>query len=105
MDEYEQICETTKQLTDLKEHEELIYANEKLKSLKQDVGFHSVLGTPMVILSLYSLIITIRNPEAINLMCTLCCLCPACYAASETYKARKKYIKLKKELKEFQNQR
>ena len=105
MDEYQKICEATKPLTDLKEHEELIYANEKLKSLKQDVGFYSAFGAPMTILSLVSSIITIRNPEAINLMCTLCCLCPACYVISETYKARKKYIKLKKELKDFQNQR
>lgn len=105
MDEYQKICETTKPLTDLKEHEELIYANEKLKSLKQDVGFNSAFGVPMTILSLVSSIITIRNPEAINLMCTLCCFGPACFVTSEAYKARKKYIQLKKVLKDFQNQR
>lgn len=98
MDEYEQICETTKQLTDLKEHEELIYANAKLKSLKQDITFAGILGTPMAILFLGSLVATIRNPAAINLICTLSCLSSAGLIASFGYRDAKKYIQLKKNL-------
>ena len=96
MNEYQKICEATKQLTDLKKHEDLIYTNEKLKSIKQDAILAGTSGGAMAVLSLVSFIITVRNPEAISLMCTLVCFIPTIYYANETRKEMKKYNQLKK---------
>jgi len=54
---------------------------------------------------LVSLIATVHNPESINVMCTAMCLAPNIYVISEARKETKKYIQLKREIQNLQNQR
>ena len=74
-----------------------IKKQNEIKILKQDTCVTGGIVAPMTILSLGSLIITVRNPEAINIMCTVACLLPTIHVANEFRKSAKKYVQLKRE--------
>ena len=69
----------------------------ELEDLKQDLCVAGGFAAPMTILSLGSLIITVRNPEAISIMCTIACLVPAIHTVNEFRKCAKKYAQIKRE--------
>jgi hypothetical protein len=75
---------------------------KELSAIKQDICVCGIFGSTMTVLSLLSLIATVRNPEAINIMCTAMCLAPNIYVANEARKETKKYIQLKREIKNLQ---
>ena len=89
----------------MKENQQICGKTKELNAIKQDIAFASVIGGKMTVLSLVSLIATVHNPESINVMCTAMCLAPNIYVISEARKETKKYIQLKREIQNLQNQR
>ena len=84
----------------MEENQQICGKTKELNAIKQDIAVASVIGGKMTVLSLVSLIITVRNPEAINIMYTLICFAPNIYVANEARKATKKYIQLKREIRQ-----
>jgi len=74
----------------------------ELKSLKQNICVTGVLGSGVIALSLFWLMITFRNPDDGTIMGPLACLLPISAVIVDIDENAKKYIQLKKEIKNLQ---